>query len=225
MAFTLPGMARGRLALDGEGQRDVLEAGERVQQVRVLEDEAEVVAAELRQLALRHAGDIAAAHDDVPARDHIDGRDAVQQRCFARARGTHDADELAGGHIEADAGQRVGDRVAAAEDLLDGAHRKDGGACIDGVAGLGSEGWVGRAVDAMGGVGALPPGAGRGGGSGRVVLAGESGGDAVEGRRAVAIEGQRRAGSVGRGPKAEGVGSVYTSAISSSSRFWAAGGR
>ena len=70
----------------------------------------------------------------------VDGRDAVQKRCFAGARGAHDADELAGGHVEADTGQRVGDRVAAAEDFFDGAHREDGGACVDGASRLGGRG-------------------------------------------------------------------------------------
>ena len=173
-----------------------------------MEDEAEVVATELRQLALRHAGDIAAAYDDVPARDRIDGRDAVQKRCFAGAGGTHDADELAGGHVEADTGQRVRDRVAAAEDFFDGAHREDGGACVDGVAGLGGAEGVGRTVGAMGGVGSSSAGgAGCGGGASHVVLAGESGGDAVEGCRAVAIEGHRRA-RIGR-TRAEGRGGGF----------------
>ena len=102
----------------------------------------------------------------------------------------------------------MGDRVAAAEDLLDGADREDGGACVDGVAGLGGAEGVGRTVGAMGGVGSSSAGgAGCGGGAGHVVLAGESGGDAVEGRRAVAIEGHRRA-RIGR-TRAEGRGGGF----------------
>ena len=48
----------GLLALDGKGQGDVLETGQGVQQVGVLEDEAQVVAAELGELTAAQLRDI-----------------------------------------------------------------------------------------------------------------------------------------------------------------------
>ena len=120
------GNARRRLVLDGKGQRDVLVPVEGVEQVGVLEDEAQVVAAELRQLTLGRSGDVASGDENAAAGGRVDGGHAVQKRGFPRSRRAHDADELAAVDVEAHACEGVGDGVARAEHLLDVAHAENG---------------------------------------------------------------------------------------------------
>ncbi len=65
---------------DGERQGNVLACRERIEQVGVLEDKAELLAAELRKLGLFHARHVLAVDADGAARGGIDGRHAVEQR-------------------------------------------------------------------------------------------------------------------------------------------------
>lgn len=112
----------GLLALDGKGQGDVLETGQGVQQVRVLEDEAQVVATELGELTAAQLRDVEPVQDDVPAGHGIDGGDAVQKRALTRARWTHHADELAFADVERHVVERACDGLARAVDLPNVAH-------------------------------------------------------------------------------------------------------
>ena len=88
------------LTLDGKGQSNVLETGQSVQQVGVLEDETQVVAAEFGQLTTAQLRDVAAVQDDASAGHGIDSGDTVQQRALTRARWAHHANELAFADIE-----------------------------------------------------------------------------------------------------------------------------
>ena len=93
---------------DGERERDVLVRGERVEQVRVLEDEAQLVAPEPRKLlALRAFVTSRPSIWILPACGRIDGGDAVEQRGLARPARPHDAGELACRHREAHVVERL----------------------------------------------------------------------------------------------------------------------
>ena len=65
---------------DGERQGDGLARGERVQQVGILEDEAELLAAEARELSGAGARDVGAVDEYLAARGGVDGGHAVEQR-------------------------------------------------------------------------------------------------------------------------------------------------
>lgn len=93
---------------DGERQGDVLACRERIEQVGVLEDKTELLAAELRKLSLLHARNVLPVDADGAARGAIDGRDAVEQRRLARARGAHDANKFAAVDGKADVVERAG---------------------------------------------------------------------------------------------------------------------
>ena len=71
-------------------QRDVLDRGQRRNEVVGLEDEAEAVAADLRQLLVGKRAEVDVADVDVTARERVEPGEAVQQRRLARARRTHD---------------------------------------------------------------------------------------------------------------------------------------
>ena len=93
---------------DGERQGDVLACRERIEQVGVLEDKAELLAAELRKLSLLHARHVLPVDADRATCGAIDGRHAVEQRRLARARSAHDADEFATVDGKADVVERTG---------------------------------------------------------------------------------------------------------------------
>ena len=90
------------------GQGDVLACRERIEQVGVLEDKAQLLAAELRELGLLHARHILAVDANGATRGAIDGRHAVEQRRLARARSAHDAHEFAAVDGKADVVERAG---------------------------------------------------------------------------------------------------------------------
>ena len=110
------------LTLDGKGQSNVLETGQSVQQVGVLEDEAQVIAAKFGQLTTAQLRDVAAVQDDASAGHGIDSGDAVQKRALARARRAHHADELAFADIERHVVKRTRDGLARAVHLQNVAH-------------------------------------------------------------------------------------------------------
>ena len=69
--------------LDLQRQRDVLISGHRIQQVELLKDKADAVAAKPHQGVSAQAGDVAAIYIDAAAAHPIDRGDAVQQRRLA----------------------------------------------------------------------------------------------------------------------------------------------
>ena len=104
---------------DGERQGDVLAGRQRIEQVGVLENEAQLLATETCELGMLHARDVGAVDDHVAARHGIDGGHAVEQGGLAGSRGAHDAHELALVNREGHIGQRSRHVVAAAVHLLD----------------------------------------------------------------------------------------------------------
>ena len=86
----------GLLAGDRERQDDVLLGGQHRQEVEELEDEADVLAAQQRHLAVGEALDLLAGDLDRAARRLVECGEQVHQRRLARARRPHDGDQLAG---------------------------------------------------------------------------------------------------------------------------------
>src|SRR5690606_14169113 len=81
--------------VEHQRQQDVLAHRERVEQVELLEHEAELAAAEERQLGGAHAGGVDAADAHAPGGGRVDGGQQVEERALTAARGAHDAQELA----------------------------------------------------------------------------------------------------------------------------------
>ena len=104
----------GACAGDRQRQHDVLLRRQRRQQVERLEDEADVLAAQARELAVVHARDVLAGDVDRARAGRVEAGEQVHQRRLARARRAHDGGELAGREVERDAAQRVDGRVALA---------------------------------------------------------------------------------------------------------------
>ena len=91
-------VAVGRVAVargEVDGEAHVLLGGQRWDQVEELEDEADVLATEQRELLAVHAPDLLAVEHDRAAGRGVDAADEVQQRGLARARGAQNGDELA----------------------------------------------------------------------------------------------------------------------------------
>ncbi len=103
------GLAAGEL----ERQRDVLGRGQHRQQVEELEDEADVVAAQLRQLVVVHARDVLAGDGDLTRGGLVEAGEDVHERRLARARGAHDGGQPTTSDVERDAAQGVDGGVAA----------------------------------------------------------------------------------------------------------------
>ena len=85
-----------RSAHDGQGQSDVFKGGEGVQQVAVLEDEAQSLPAEPGELLPLQTGQLPPLHQDGARGGLVDGGYAVQEGGLARAGGPHDAHVLPG---------------------------------------------------------------------------------------------------------------------------------
>ncbi len=102
---------------DVEGQRDVLRRGQRRQQVELLEDEADAVAAQLGQLPVRQARELHVADEHPAAADRVEAGQAVHQRRLARTGRPHDRREPAPGEVQVDAAQRGDLGVPGAVDL------------------------------------------------------------------------------------------------------------
>ena len=107
-------------------QLDVLDGVQHRDEVIELEDEADVAAAPVGQLALGQRRQIGARDRDLARGDAVDAGDQVQQRRLARAGRAHQRDELALGHVEVDAVEDL-DLLRVA--LIDLAHvlHADGG--------------------------------------------------------------------------------------------------
>ena len=112
---------------DRERQRDVLLRRQRRQQVERLEHEPDVLAAQARERAVGHRGDLLAADPDRPGRRPVEPGEQVHERGLAGAGRAHDGRELAGGDVERDAAQGVDGGVAVAVAAGDGGRRDGGG--------------------------------------------------------------------------------------------------
>ena len=109
-----------------ERQHDVLGGREHREQVEELEDEADVVAAELRELRVVEAADVDAGDGDVTRRRLVEPGEDVHQRRLAGARRAHHGRQAAGGDVDRDAAQRVDGGVAAAVPADDVTRGDDG---------------------------------------------------------------------------------------------------
>ena len=116
------GLAAGKRA----GQGDVLGRGQRRHQVERLEDEADPVAAELRELAVVELRDVGVADQHGAGGEVVEAGDAVHQRRLARAGRAHDGGEAAGAELDGDAVEGAHLALAAAVDL-DGVEHAGGG--------------------------------------------------------------------------------------------------
>ena len=104
---------------------DVLECAVGLDQVELLEDEADATRPERRQVALGGAGDVSPGDPHEPSGRPFQGSHDVQQRRLARARRADDRAQLAVLHRQVDAAQRLHTTVVALDDvgqLQDGAH-------------------------------------------------------------------------------------------------------
>jgi hypothetical protein len=111
----LPGLGvgvAGARVLHPDRDRDVLDRGQRWEQVEALEHEAEVAGAQRGQLALAEPGDVLALEPDLAGGRREQQAEDRDQRGLARARRALDQHDLAGVDVEAGAGER-GDRVLA----------------------------------------------------------------------------------------------------------------
>ena len=95
----------GRLVEQREG--DVLDRSERVDEVELLEHEADLPATQLREPTVAVAGDVAPAQVDLAGRRAFETPDQLQQRALAGARGPHDRHHLALVDPQIDTSQRV----------------------------------------------------------------------------------------------------------------------
>jgi hypothetical protein len=101
-------------ALDDQRYSDVLGGRQRRQQVELLEDEADVPAAELRLLAAREPAQVLAQHRHQPAgRVEGAGQDGDERRLAAAGRADQQG-QLAGANVQVDAAQGADAGVAAA---------------------------------------------------------------------------------------------------------------
>jgi hypothetical protein len=100
---------------DREREQDVLLRGEDRQQVEGLEDEADLVAAQLGQAAVVEAVELDAVEDDGARGRAVEAGEDVHERGLAGARGAHDRGEAAGREVDADAVERADGGLALAE--------------------------------------------------------------------------------------------------------------
>lgn len=91
---------------EDRGQRDVVQRGDAFEQVEELEDDADVVATELRQPVLVLAADDQVVDYDFALICLFETGEDVEQCGLATAGRAHEADELALRHIQVDAAQR-----------------------------------------------------------------------------------------------------------------------
>jgi hypothetical protein len=103
----LVGLAAG----DGQRQLDVLLGRQDRQQVEGLEDEADLVAAQVGELLVVELGELRAVQDDRAGRRPVESGEQVHERRLARARGAHDGGELARGEVDRDPGEGVDGRL------------------------------------------------------------------------------------------------------------------
>ena len=103
---------------DGQRKRDVFIGRQRVQKVEILKHEAQFFPPEARKLRRAHSRYVFSAHQNLAGSRRINGRYAVQQRGFAAAGSTHDADKLTLLYREADVVQRTGGVASSPVDFI-----------------------------------------------------------------------------------------------------------
>lgn len=101
------------------GQLDLLQRARARQQVEVLEDEAELAVADVREFRTRTARDLDAVQQVAAARGRVEAAEDVQHRRLAAAGGAHDRDELARVDRERHAVQRRDRLLAERVDLAE----------------------------------------------------------------------------------------------------------
>ena len=94
---------------DAQHEGDVLQDRLALQELEILEDDADR-AAQLRDLALGDGGDVAAPDQDLPLRRQLLAEDQLQEGRLARARGAGEEAELALLDVQGDVGQREDSR-------------------------------------------------------------------------------------------------------------------
>src|SRR6185436_2670396 len=82
------------------------------QEIEELEDEADVLATQLREARVVEVGDVRSVDHDGAGRRLVESREDVHQRRLARTRRAHDRREVTVVHFEGDAAQRVDARPA-----------------------------------------------------------------------------------------------------------------
>ena len=100
-------LAVGLAAGERERQQDVLLGGQHRHEVEGLEDEAELVAPQAREVAVVEVGELGPVDDDGARRRVVEPRQQVHQRGLAGAGRTHDGRELAGRERQRDPVQGV----------------------------------------------------------------------------------------------------------------------
>ena len=103
-------LAIGASAADAQRQGDVLLRGQDGQQVVGLEDEADLAAAQQREVAVVEAVEARAGDLDPALGRPVEAGEDVQQRRLARARRAHDRGEAAAVERDVDAAQRLDGR-------------------------------------------------------------------------------------------------------------------
>src|SRR4249919_1761634 len=101
---------------------DVVEQVEVGDQVEALEDEADLLVAQLAARIVRHPAHVLAIEDVLPAGEGFQQAGDVEEGRLARARRAGDGDELAFAHMQVERAQRVGFDEFGAVDLGDLAH-------------------------------------------------------------------------------------------------------
>jgi hypothetical protein len=94
-----------------ERQLDILERGRPGEQAEVLEDEADLLVAQLRPAVAVEARDVLAVEEVVAGGRVVEQTEDVHEGGLAGARRAHHRDEGAGGDVDADAAQGVHDDV------------------------------------------------------------------------------------------------------------------
>ena len=97
-----------RRPVDGQGQRNILKHGQRIQKIKILKHKAQPPAPEFGQSRRFHRRDIPALQVDMTRRCPVDGGNTVQQRCFSAAGCSHNADIIPGRNFKADMIDRFG---------------------------------------------------------------------------------------------------------------------
>ena len=91
-----------RTLLNGQCQRNIFVGCQRIQQVEILKDKAELLSAETVQRLALERGNVRIFEKNMSCCHAVNGRDAVEQRSFSAAGCTHDRNKLALFHIERD---------------------------------------------------------------------------------------------------------------------------